>query len=481
MAITRSHTATSTPVPQQVPLPGTPPVPANPAVAPQAPTAVVPQATQPAGPQAPQAVPPAAPQNAQPVGPRPRPRAGSAPGTLPGRLQIGPIPQIPAYRPGPRAPQIPQIPQAPPAPIAPPQAQPADPTAQALAALGQTFGTALATALGQIRPSAPAEATKYPKAKDPSLFNGKKRRHLRTWLGENEICFRTAPNLYRNGASKVMFAGSFLEGDAKTWFTDYFKDPYNTPLFMEDWDLFGDELQRTFGLNDELGAAEEDLRHLTMSDRDRATFFTGRFRAITSNLLGLWSDRTLRNAYLSKLPPRLVSQFESAGKRIPDSLDNLIEAVEDFDSAHWAGVETRRAQGVQPPAPEITRDRRPQAQAPARPPTRAPAIPTPGRPAPVGRPVLAHTPVRSPAFNNHLKNGKLTDAERKRRIDAGACLYCGELGHLVADCAKRITLGAGSADPATSALLVGDVQDPKPLVRSSYTVNPNGSSDSGKD
>lgn len=135
---------------------------------------------------------------------------------------------------------------------------------------------AITEAITASKPSASADPTKYPKAKDPGMFNGRKRRYLRTWIGETEICFRTAPNLYRAATSKVMFAGSFLEGEAKQWFTDYFRDPTNVPAFMSDWELFVIELQRNFGLEDELGAAEDDLRKLVMTDKDHATYYTAR-------------------------------------------------------------------------------------------------------------------------------------------------------------------------------------------------------------
>ena len=101
-----------------------------------------------------------------------------------------------------------------PIPPDPPALDPA--TAQAVAILSRALGDAFANAMAQIRPTAAPDPTKYPKAKDPNMFNGKRRRYLRTWIGENEICFRTAPNLYRNDTAKVMFAGSFLEGDAKS-------------------------------------------------------------------------------------------------------------------------------------------------------------------------------------------------------------------------------------------------------------------------
>ena len=136
-----------------------------------------------------------------------------------------------------------------------------------------------------------------------------------------------------------MFAGSFLDGDAKTWFTDYFKDPARIPAFMDDWTLFTIELQRNFGLEDEIGAAEDDLRRLTMTDRDHATYFMARFRAVTANLQGMWDDRNLRNSYYAKIAPRLRAQFVSSGTPVPASLNPLITLVERFDRAYWANFE----------------------------------------------------------------------------------------------------------------------------------------------
>src|SRR6202000_579331 len=157
-------------------------------------------------------------------------------------------------------------------PIQPPQVVLDPEILQVIALMGQTVGDAIGNGLAQARATAAPDPTKYPKAKDPTMFNGRRRKYLRTWIGENEICFRTAPNLYRSDVSKVMFAGSFLEGEAKTWFTDYFKHPANVPTFMDDWTMFVAVLQRNFGLEDEVGAAEEDLCKLTMSDKDHITY-----------------------------------------------------------------------------------------------------------------------------------------------------------------------------------------------------------------
>jgi hypothetical protein len=401
-----------------------------------------------------------------------RARAGSAPGPLPvpsTATQAPPpvvvVPPVPPYIPTPLPPIPPfrGIPAPPATPV-----PPANPfSEQAMRILGESIGAALS----RQRPSAAPDPAKYPKAKDPSMFNGRRRRYLRTWIGENEICFRTAPNLYRTETSKVMFAGSFLEGDAKTWFTDYFKDPNNIPLFMEDWPLFVAELHRNFGLEDEVGAAEEDLRKLSMVDKDHATYFTARFRAVTSNLAGLWDDRNLRNMYYSKIAPRLRAQFVSSGTPVPPNLEPLIAVVERFDSAYWADVELNRSLGLLSTSgsSEPPRQRKPT--------TQAPSSSTPKPPPP-----QMATPVQKIEASPHLsKEGKLTDAERKRRMDTGACLYCGAMGHLAKECPKKNPVTARAAVPNT--VNSTPVEDPSPSLspppapalqtaRASYTTDP---------
>ena len=100
---------------------------------------------------------------------------------------------------------------------------------------------------------------------------------------------------------------------------------------MEDWTLFTIELHRNFGLEDEIGAAEDDLRRLAMMDRDHATYFTARFCAVTAHLQGMWDDRNLRNSYYSKIAPHLRAQFVSSGTPIPATLEPLVTVVERFD------------------------------------------------------------------------------------------------------------------------------------------------------
>jgi len=101
-----------------------------------------------------------------------------------------------------------------------------------------------------------------------------------------------------------------------------------------------------------------------------------------------------------------------------------------------------------------------------------------------GCPVPAPVPASAPNINSHLKNGKLTDAECKWCMDTGACLYCGELGHLVLVCPKRLTLSTrvsnADADADVNAE-IADIPETKPSAHTSYIVDLIESSDSGKD
>jgi hypothetical protein len=352
-------------------------------------------------------------------------------------------------------PEDPEVPPELPRPPSPEVPRMDEQTRGALALLGNVVGEAIARAMAgvvnQAAQTPAAESIKYPKAKDPSTFDGKDRKLLRAWIGENEICFRTAPNLYRTGTSKVMFAGSFLDGHAKKWFTDYFKDPTQVPLFMDDWELFTIELHRNFGLEDEVGAAEEELRKLVMSEKEHATYFTARFRAITSSLKNVWDDRNLRNAYYTKIAPRLRSQFVSSGTPVPLTLEPLITVVERFDRAYWTDIELNKTVNATLAATTAPRDRN--------------KSPGGGVQAPQNKSQSGNSrdgkkdsgdakksKNTSSKSDSHLTDDNhITDDERQRRLAAGACLYCGDVGHFARDCPKKKAAGSNAKAAASSS------------------------------
>lgn len=103
------------------------------------------------------------------------------------------------------------------------------------------------------------------------------------------------------------------------------------------------------------------------------------------------------------------------------------------------------------------------------------------------KPAASQPPAASaqPRSNEHLNDqGKLTDAERQHRIDTGACLYCGVLGHFAKECNKkqggRVKAAAATSSNVAPAASVAPAPT-VPTARASYTVQPSESDDSGNE
>ena len=99
-----------------------------------------------------------------------------------------------------------------------------------------------------------------PKGNPPTEFDGNSRGKLEIFLAENEIMFATAPRKYRSEYSKVLAAGSYLKGDPKRWFSNFFLQPEELrPTWFNSWEEFKVLLRQIWGLEDPEGAAESDL------------------------------------------------------------------------------------------------------------------------------------------------------------------------------------------------------------------------------
>lgn len=305
-----------------------------------------------------------------------------------------------------------------------------------LKAIGDTMSNSISEAISSSRmrdsaTPAPESREQEPKANPPTEFDGLARRKLETFIAECEIMFATSPRRYRTESSKVHSAGSFLKGDPKKWFSNFFLlPPESRPLWLLSWEDFRIELRRTWGLEDPEGAAEEDLRRLRMTDKDRVAYFTSRFRTIQYRLPS-WADRNLRNEYYSSLAPRIRTQFVTAGRAVPTTLEGLIRTAEDLDRAYWTDIELNKTL-----QDSSTSDKR-------KPTFSATSSPSSSKPS-----STTHE-------NKHLgPDGKLTPEERKRRFDNNLCLFCGQGKHLSANCPKKQKRGTQSSTLARASITV---------------------------
>ena len=295
-------------------------------------------------------------------------------------------------------------------------------------------------------------------------FDGNSRGKLEIFLAENEIMFATAPRKYRSKYSKVLAAGSYLKGDPKRWFSNFFLQPEELrPTWFNSWEEFKVLLRQIWGLEDPEGAAESDLRKLTMGDKDHVSYFTSKFRAIQYRLPS-WSDRTLRNAYYGALAPRVHTQFVSAGIAPPAGLSELITIAETFDRAFWANYElnkpTRTSEDKRNPSEKKSSDsnnNRNKKRTGKRSSTdsnqQTASSNNNNRSLSNAKSSSSTNPKKDAAYKKFLgTDGKLLPEERERRQVNGLCLLCGQKGHIANDCPKK-RKQEGSSSPFAHATI----------------------------
>ena len=315
-------------------------------------------------------------------------------------------------------------------------------------------------------PTTPSENKESePKGNPPTEFDGSARRKLETFIVENEIMFATSPRRYRTDGAKVLAAGSYLKGDPKKWFSNFFLQPEHLrPTWFHSWDEFKAILCLTWGLEDPEGAAESDLKHLVMNDKDHVNYFTSKFRAIQYRLPS-WSDRNFRNVYYAALAPRIRNQFVSAGRVPPATLAELIETAEFFDRAYWANYEMNRP--VKPAEDKKTQSsdkktsesssgsKKRKKDSNNSSSNNSTSQNTSTSNSSNSKTTSGSGKKKDPAYKKLLgPDGKLLPEERERRISNGLCLLCGQKGHLADECPKRRKQDNSSSTVARATITV---------------------------
>ena len=124
---------------------------------------------------------------------------------------------------------------------------------------------------------------------------------------------------------------SFLKGMTLNYFEPFLDTPDDEPAWLEDYELFVEELLINFGPYDALADAKAELDALIMKDRHKVTrFFVDFFRLST---LCNYNDRALLQKAYSALPKRVKDEMTHFN--CPATLQELRDLVLRIDQRYW--------------------------------------------------------------------------------------------------------------------------------------------------
>ena len=349
-------------------------------------------------------------------------------------------------------------------PQVPPQVPPKSPVAEGQAALS-TFNNDLAAALVGLtsviqRNNAPTSSpgpSSRSKAKEPDTFYGNEPNKLRSFLMQCSLNFVDRPQDFQTDKQKVIFSLSHLRGIAGSWFEpDMAGLPEREPPWFNNYADFVATLRLNFGPLDPTADAEAGIAKLKMRDSQKIATYLVEFNALATILD--WNDAALRHHFYNGLPGRLKDEVSRDGK--PTDLNRMRIKAQLCDARHWErrAEITRESTMGHPSRPPF--EPRPSSSSPAHAHRQQPTKPpykkhSDNRPSfqpthsssqapPAYRPSTSGPPAHSSKPKEDLskklgKDGKLTPAERQRRIDAGTCLWCDKPGHKANVCPLNTT------------------------------------------
>ena len=356
-----------------------------------------------------------------------------------------------------------------------------EPVDEGLKQFGTLIASSFAEALRNIGTSDAAV-----KHRTPDTFSGTDPYKLRSFLAQCELYFRANAKKFPTDEKKVLFAFTYLSDVALEWFEQKFANAqsslipdsisqdendeeeaaeYITTLgqvrsrrfrendWVTSWEAFVYEISTHFGPADDEGDAERQLNNLSMPSDKRILWYNVRFNRFSARTG--WDDRALCYRYYNGLPDRLQDAITSDGK--PRRLSEMKKLALKWDQRYWERQGEKRKQSDKDKKPQKPATTTTSSSTSANPSSSSQSASTSnnnnnnrGR-----NPAPKHNNSNSASTASGSKNslsdklgsdGKLTPAERARRLANKLCLFCGNAGHRASECRKAMKARAAKAD-----------------------------------
>jgi hypothetical protein len=320
--------------------------------------------------------------------------------------------------------------------------------------------------------------TRGSKVKEPESFSGSDPHKLQTFLFQCQVNFEDRPRSFPNGHKKVLYMLSYMTGDALAWFEPHLINPTTNlvPAWFHNYDLFVQELSLNFGPFQPIAEAESNLENLRMRDGDRIQRFLVLFNR--NAIQCQWGERALAYTFYKALPDRIQDALHRLPSGRPTTLSELRLRSMEIDARYWErkGELAKRTKNQdssqgnrKPPQSSNTSSSGNSGSSSSGNHSKSPdnkkkdnRKPFNGSnnrssgstPAPSGGSVSSGPSVK-PYSKVLDANGKLTAAERAKRIKMKECLFCGEKDHVLIECPKRNTFtkarAATTSKPASAS------------------------------
>lgn len=290
---------------------------------------------------------------------------------------------------------------------------------------------------------------------DPEAFSGTRPEKLLEFLSQLRIIFRAKPIAYSDDQDKIMYAISHCKGIAQKHFHNAIRrmeEEDETPVYMQSWPQFVQELKTYFGYQDEDREAEQELRMLRMKDSDPANKYIVEFTELAERVT--WEHNALTSQFYEGLAWRIKSRMFKHPNGAPKTLAKLkTMAIKCDNMDKEEQRERNRSHHFSPPRTSET--------------VKKPSSSSfrPSNPSKPLRPNTSHSypkstsathgssraPPTSEVAKNLKPDGTLKESEKERRWREGLCTYCASPNHIVANCPKRTDRHQGQgAKPNTT-------------------------------
>jgi hypothetical protein len=310
----------------------------------------------------------------------------------------------------------------------------------------------------------------------PDSFDDTDPYKLRNFLTQCEIYFRANPTKFRSDEKKVMFAFSYLTKNMLEWFEQKFEviksarpqfgflasgdgnDDYdklfhtaapsrrrpNPNEWATNWDAFVTKIKMYFGPADDEAEAKRRLTSLNMNSDERINWYNLRFNryAICTG----WDNQALCYRYYEGFSDRLKDAITSEGKL--KTFEKMRTLAIKRDQRYWERQGERKKSDLRPQKSESSSH---QLSASAQSSSSGSCFSNQKKSDNSKAKASSASSSLAPNFLDEKlgKDGKLTEAERTRRMENNLCLFCGIAGHHAKDCKKAMKAQAASAPAET--------------------------------